>query len=396
MNNEFIKYASILMIIAFLIMAVTGILFAIGYSPKGLEILHQSTGMIFVLLILTHIYIFRKPLKHILASKKAVVLLIGLFAFSVGYTQTGDQMKPEKRNVTRLDKDYYIAGRFTGKTIVVTGGARGIGKWTAIRAQREGANVVIMDWLDDVGTHVADSLNKVKQKGWGDVLFVYGNIQKDGDCEKMVDAAVAKFGKIDYACLNAGVMDGVFSGTPFKFDAEQRALMPATITNATDEYWENVFATNAAGTFKSLRATLTQFLKQNNGGAIVMVSSIAGMTGLSGNPAYVASKHAVNGLMRNAAIDYAPYGIRINSVNMAETETPMVERATEFVKAEQKAGVGFGMGSIKTMSLLKYCDSEHRGSFPWEQASNILYLLSDEASAVTGTVMATDGGWTDF
>lgn len=320
----------------------------------------------------------------------AVIILLSFTAWAQPATS-----QPQKRNVTRLDKDYFIPNRFAGKTIVVTGGARGIGKWTAMRAVKEGANVVIMDWLDETGRHVADSLNALRKRGWGEVLFVYGNIQKDGDCERMVEQAVAKFGKIDYACLNAGVMDGVFSGDPFNYE-EQRKLLPNIITNATDEYWANVFATNAAGTFKSLRATLNQMLAQNNGGAVVMVSSIAGMTGLSGNPAYVASKHAVNGLMRNAAIDYAPYGIRINSVNMAETQTPMVQRAGDFVRAEQKAGAGFGMGGIKTMSLLKYCDSEHRGSFPWEQASNILYLLSDEASAVTGTVMATDGGWTDF
>lgn len=326
--------------------------------------------------------------------KKIILLTFISLLTLTAFGQT-DEVKPQKRNVHRLDQDYYIPARFAGKTIVVTGGARGIGKWTAIRAVKEGANVVIMDWLDELGRHVADSLNAARKKGWGEVLFVYGNIQKDGDCEAMVEKAVARFGKIDYACLNAGVMDGVFSGDPFDY-ATQRKLMPNIITEATDEYWNNVFATNAAGTFKSLRATLAQMLAQNNGGAIVMVSSIAGMTGLAGNPAYVSSKHAVNGLMRNAAIDYAPYGIRINSVNMAETQTPMVQRAGDFVKAEQKAGVGFGMGAIKTMSLLKYCDSEHRGSFPWEQASNILYLLSDEASAVTGTVMATDGGWTDF
>ncbi|MEG2865675.1 MAG: SDR family oxidoreductase, partial [Mucinivorans sp.] len=275
--------------------------------------------------------------------------------------------------------------------------ARGIGKWTAIRAVKEGANVVIMDWLDAVGNHVADSLNALSnnEKGYGKALFVYGNIANDGDCENVIRKAVEKFGKIDYACLNAGVMDGVFSGDPFNYK-EQKALLPAKITDATDQYWTNVFRTNADGTFKSMRATLQQMLVQNNGGSIVVVGSIAGITGLSGNPAYVASKHAVNGLVRNAAIDYAPYGIRINSVNMAETLTPMVERAGDYVRAEQAAGVGFGMGAIKTMSLMKYCDSEHRGSFPWEQASNILYLLSDEASALTGTVMATDGGWTDF
>lgn len=298
----------------------------------------------------------------------------------------------KKHDVNRLSKDYFIPGRFEGKTILVTGGARGIGKSTAVRAAKEQANVVIMDWLKEDGQHVADSINNMG----GKAMFVYGNIQKDEDCRRAVSETVKNFGKLDYAVLNAGVMDGVYSGTPFKYDEAQRKLMPNIITEATDEYWDKVFATNTGGTFKSMRAVLDQMLVQNNGGAIVVVSSIAGMTGLSGNPAYVASKHAVNGLVRNAAIDYAPYGIRINSVNMAETLTPMVERAGDFVRAEQKAGIGFGMGKVKTMSLLKYCDSEHRGSFPWEQASTMLYLISDEASAITGTIMATDGGWTDF
>ena len=323
---------------------------------------------------------------------------IALLLSAMPYLALGQERSaPQKRNVTRLSEDYYIPGRFKGKTILITGGARGIGKSTAIRAVKEGANVVIIDWLDEVGRHTTDSINNACSKvGGGKAVFVYGNIQKDEDCSRMIKAAVDNFGKLDYAVLNAGVMDGTYSGTPFKYDEQQKKLMPAMVTEATNEYWENVFKTNAEGTFKSLRATLTQMLNQNNGGAIVMVASIAGMTGLAGNPAYVASKHAVNGLVRNAAIDYAPYGLRINSVNMAETLTPMVERAAEFVAAQTKAGIGFGMGRIKTMSLLKYCDSEHRGSFPWEQASNILYLISDEASAVTGTVMATDGGWTDY
>lgn len=329
--------------------------------------------------------------------KRNVLLLCALIfgatsLISAQQPEGAAKVKAKKHNVNRLAEDYFIPNRFKGKTILVTGAARGIGKSTAVRAAKEGANVVIMDWLEEDGRRVTDS---IKGLG-GKALFVYGNIQKDEDCRRMVNEAVKTYGKLDYACLNAGVMDGVFSGTPFKYDKEQRELMPAMITEATDEYWDNVFATNAAGTFKSMRAVLDQMLIQNNGGAIVVVSSIAGMTGLAGNPAYVASKHAVNGLVRNAAIDYAPYGIRINSVNMAETLTPMVERAGEFVKAQQKAGIGFGMGRIKTMSLLKYCDSEHRGSFPWEQASTMLYLISDEASAITGSIVATDGGWTDF
>lgn len=322
-----------------------------------------------------------------------LALVICSMGSPVAAQETGAPIDRAKRHdVNRLSEDYYIPHRFDGKTIIITGGARGMGKYAAVRAAKEGANVVIMDWLPEEGQHTADS---IKSFG-GSALFVYGNIQKDEDCERMIAETVDTFGKLDYAILNAGVMDAVYSGTPFKYDEAQRKLMPAIITDATNEYWEGVFATNATGTFKSMRAVLKQLVQQAQGGAIVVVSSIAGMTGLAGNPAYVSSKHAVNGLVRSAAIDYAPYGIRINSVNMAQTYTPMVKTAYEFVEAQEKAGVGFGMGKIKTMSLMAYCDSQHRGSFPWEQASNMLYLISDEASALTGSIIATDGGWTDY
>lgn len=332
--------------------------------------------------------------RMLVISLLAILFVFPIFTFAEG---SAKKEGPKPRNVTRLNESYYTPERFKGKTILVTGGARGIGKYTAMRAVKEGANVVVMDWLKEVGKAATDSINMLYSSiAGGKAIFVYGNIQKDADCKKAVDAAIQHFGKLDYAVLNAGVMDGVYSGTAFKFDKEQRKLMPALVADASNEYWDAVFKTNTEGTFKSMRSVLQQLLDQDNGGSIVVVGSIAGMTGLSGNPAYVASKHAVNGLVRNAAVDYAPYGIRINSVNMAETYTPMVERASDFVKANQQAGIGFGMGRIKTMSLLKYCDSEHRGSYPWEQASTILYLLSDEASALTGLIMATDGGWTAY
>jgi NAD(P)-dependent dehydrogenase (short-subunit alcohol dehydrogenase family) len=152
---------------------------------------------------------------------------------------------------------------------------------------------------------------------------------------------------------------------------------------------------NVTGTFKSMRSVLQQLLKQGNGGAIVTVGSIAGLTGLAGNPAYVASKHAVNGLTRSAAIDYAPYGIRVNSVNMAATETPMTDKAFEFVKEVKKRGIT-GMGGAKTESLLMMNDTKHRMATVWEQAAVILFLLSDEASNLTGALYPTDGGWTAY
>lgn len=309
--------------------------------------------------------------------------------------ETGAPIDAAKRHdVNRLSKDYFIPHRFDGKSILITGAARGMGKYAASRAVKEGGSVVIMDWLKEEGMLTTDSINKM---GPGKAVFVYGNIQSDEDCARAVEAAVKNFGKLDYAILNAGVMDGVYSGAPFEYNnPEQRKLMPAAVTGATNEYWEKVFATNVTGTFKSMRAVLKQLVNQGKGGAVVVVGSIAGMTGLAGNPAYVSSKHAINGLVQSAAIDYAPYGIRINSVNMAQTYTPMVENAYKFVAAQEKAGKGFGMGKIKTLSILAYADSKHRGSFPWEQASNMLYLISDEASALTGAIIATDGGWTAY
>jgi len=289
------------------------------------------------------------------------------------------------------DPAAFIAGRFAGKTILVTGSARGIGKGVALRLAREGANVVGVDWIKDMG-EATDA--EIRAAG-GKSLFVHGDIGEAATADAAVAAAIASFGRLDGAVNNAGVMDGVFSGDPVDYET-QKPLVFAPIHEATEEYWSKVFHTNALGTFLMMRAQLKQLVAQLKGGAIVNVGSIAGLTGLSGNPAYVASKHAVNGLTRNAAIDYAPYGIRVNSVNMAATDTPMVARAGALVAASRKASTGPTMGGIKTQSILAWTDPEHRPSTVAEQVSMILFLLSPEASNFTGGVFPTDGGWTNY
>ncbi|MGL4727260.1 MAG: SDR family NAD(P)-dependent oxidoreductase [Bosea sp. (in: a-proteobacteria)] len=295
------------------------------------------------------------------------------------------------KDIPPTDAEYFVADRFKGKTLIVTGCARGMGAAAAIRAAKEGANIVGVDWLQDLG---AATIERIKAAG-GKAVFIHGDISEAAICERMVKTAVDSFGRLDLALNNAGVMDGVFSGEAPDY-AKQRDLIFAPIHEASDAYWENVLRINATGVFRSMRAELRQMIAQGQGGAIVNVGSIAGMTGLAGNPAYVASKHAMNGLTKNAAIDYAPYGIRVNSVNMAATDTPMVARAGVLVAEASKATSGPAMGRIKIDSMLSYADSKKRPATVGEQVSMMLFLLSPEASNFTGGIYATDGGWTGY
>jgi NAD(P)-dependent dehydrogenase (short-subunit alcohol dehydrogenase family) len=286
----------------------------------------------------------------------------------------------------------YTPGRFQDKVLLVTGAAIGsIGGCTAIRAAREGARVLCVDRKTK---ELQQTITEILAQG-GTAIAIEADVSKSTEADRMVTECVRQFGRLDLALNAAGVMDGTDPASPPDF-ANQKALLPAPIHQATDEYWQTVLASNITGIFASMRAELRQLVSQGQGGAIVNIGSIAGLTGLPGNPAYSASKHAVIGLTRNAAIDYAPHGIRINSVNMAQTETPMVDRAYAFVKWAMEAKLGASMAGAKSQSLLQMASPSHRGSTPWEQAAVILFLLSSDAANLTGLAMATDGGWTAY
>ncbi len=299
-------------------------------------------------------------------------------------------MKPT--DIRPTSPDAASPGRFSGRVLLVTGAAIGsIGGCTALRAAREGASVACVDLKE---AETLATVEAIRGAG-GRAIAITADVTQPAAAERMVLDTVAQYGRLDMVLNAAGVMDGNPPTRDQDFDRDA-GLLPAAIHKATDEYWHAVFAANIHGTFNSMRAELRQMVAQGEGGAIVNVGSIAGLTGLPGNPAYSASKHAVIGLTRNAAIDYAKHGIRVNAVNMAQTETPMVRRAYEFVKWAKEKGLGSGMASGKSRSLLQAADSEHRGSTPWEQAAIILFLLSDDASNLTGAAIASDGGWTAY
>lgn len=299
-------------------------------------------------------------------------------------------MKPT--DICPVAPDATIRGRFDGCVLLVTGAATGsIGGCTAERAAREGARVACVDLKE---AETLATVEAIRQSG-GEAFALVADVSHPEQAERMVAETVARYGRLHLVLNAAGVMDGNPPTRTQDFERDG-GLLPAPVHRATDDYWHAVFAANIHGVFNSMRAELRRLVDQGQGGAIVNVGSIAGLTGLPGNPAYSASKHAVVGLTRNAAIDYAPHGIRVNAVNMAQTDTPMVRRAYDFVKWAQAKGLGSGMASGKSRSLLQAADSTHRGATPWEQAAIALFLLSEDASNITGAAIATDGGWTAY
>jgi NAD(P)-dependent dehydrogenase (short-subunit alcohol dehydrogenase family) len=248
-------------------------------------------------------------------------------------------------------------GMMQERVAIVTGGSAGIGRAAALAFAREGAYVAVGDVQAAAAELVVDT---IAQEG-GKALFVPTDVSKAGDVARLVDETVARFGRLDYAFNNAGI------------EGEQAAT-----ADCTPENWERTLAVNLTGTWLCMRAEIPRMLA-TGGGVIVNNSSVAGLVGFPGIPAYVASKHAIIGLTKTAALEYATQNIRVNAVCPGVIDTEMITRFTH--------------GDAEALSALTGTEPVARLGTPDEIADAVIWLCSDRASFVTAQALAVDGGF---
>ena len=247
---------------------------------------------------------------------------------------------------------------FEDKVAIITGGTSGIGTATAVAFAREGAKVVVTGRREDTGNEIVEG---IKSNG-GEAIFVRTDIQRVDDVKNMVAKTIDAYGRLDFAINNAGIEQY------FKPLAEQ-----------SEKAYDLVMNTNVKGVWMSMKEEIPVML-ETGGGAVVNMSSIAGVVGMVNGPVYSASKHAIIGLTKSVALEFAKQNIRVNAVLPAAIETPMIDR---FAQGQEEA--------------FRYFESLHpigRVGKPAEIAEACIWLCSERSSFVTGTSLRVDGGFT--
>lgn len=247
---------------------------------------------------------------------------------------------------------------FDGKVAIVTGGSFGIGQAAAIAFAKEGAKVVVADWIEDKDNK---TMKMIKNEG-RDAMFIKCDVSVSADVKVMVEQTIARFGRLDYAFNNAGI-EGHMGSTHL----------------CTEENWDQTLSINLKGIWLCMKNEIPHMLKSNRG-VIVNCASVAGLKGFPGLPAYVASKHGIIGLTKTAALEYAQMGIRVNAVCPGVIHTAMIDRITGKDKEVEKQYTGM--------------EPMGRMGNPEEVAEAVTWLCSDEASFITGVALPVDGGFT--
>jgi NAD(P)-dependent dehydrogenase (short-subunit alcohol dehydrogenase family) len=244
---------------------------------------------------------------------------------------------------------------FKEKVAIVTGGASGIGKATVVKFVEGGANVAILD-TNRVG---GNDLSEIIRNRGGNAIYVWCNMEEEESIKAAVETVISTFGRLDYAYNNAGI------GGEF-----------AKVENYPTEDWDKVMSINLRGVFLCMKYEIPHILKQEKG-AIVNCASLLSTVASENDSAYVASKFGVLGLTKNAALEYAGTGLRINAVSPGFTKTPMVDK-----------------GDDEKLKRITALHPIGRLASPEEIAEAVIWLCSDRSSFVIGLNLLVDGGYT--
>lgn len=249
---------------------------------------------------------------------------------------------------------------FSEKVVLITGSASGFGRTLAYEFAKKGASLILSDVNERDGQAVADEITA----NGGKVTFAKCDVSNTEHVKQMVEAGVAAFGKLDICINNAGIAGNALRTKTHDFE---------------EAAWDKIMDVNGKGVWLCMKYELPHLLA-NGGGVIVNIASVAGLLGVPGNVAYAASKHAVIGITKTAAIEYASKNIRVNAVCPAFTDTAMVQNS---IMQDKEYG-----------QRLVMMNPMRRLGEPEEVTSVIMFLCSDQNTFMNGQAIAIDGGLT--